>query len=349
MALGLFNNYAEIGERAFTKWRALATDLFVQDSWKPTSNLTIEGGVRWAHLAAVVFDDQQHRELRSAVLRSPPNAAGRQSVDGPDRRRRSLQRHRPAGRRVRRRRQRSGVVAQDPQCSGALPRRAPRVLRYPLQRVRAAPGRVVRDQREDDRPRQRRRLPQPRDAQRLVAARRQPAVPADGDRRQRQRRTIPGGARRSRSTCPFGMQGQEIAFKHPTAYMWSAGVQREMPFGFVVDATYVGRRGLYNCSASATSTSCCRARSRRTRASTSRRSGPTRATARFVSPRTPAARCTTACSSARTSATGTASRSASPTRSASPRTTPATSATSSGTPTTTPTSGVRRASTARTC
>ena len=30
-----------------TKWRALATDVFVQDSWRPTSNLTIEGGIRW--------------------------------------------------------------------------------------------------------------------------------------------------------------------------------------------------------------------------------------------------------------------------------------------------------------
>ena len=48
MALGLFTNYAEIGQRAFTKWRSLATDIFVQDSWKPTSNLTVEGGVRWA-------------------------------------------------------------------------------------------------------------------------------------------------------------------------------------------------------------------------------------------------------------------------------------------------------------
>ena len=43
-AMGLFSNYAEIGQRAFTKWRALATDIFVQDSWKPASNLTIEGG-----------------------------------------------------------------------------------------------------------------------------------------------------------------------------------------------------------------------------------------------------------------------------------------------------------------
>ena len=46
-ALGLFTNYAEIGQRALTKWRALATDVFVQDSWRPPRNLTIEGGVRY--------------------------------------------------------------------------------------------------------------------------------------------------------------------------------------------------------------------------------------------------------------------------------------------------------------
>ena len=33
---GLFSNYAEIGERALTNWRALATDVFIQDSWKAT-------------------------------------------------------------------------------------------------------------------------------------------------------------------------------------------------------------------------------------------------------------------------------------------------------------------------
>ena len=47
MALGLFSNYAELGQRNFTKWRALATDVFVQDSWKPNANLTVEGGFRY--------------------------------------------------------------------------------------------------------------------------------------------------------------------------------------------------------------------------------------------------------------------------------------------------------------
>ena len=36
MALGLFTNYAEIGERAH-QLAALATDIFVQDSWRPTT------------------------------------------------------------------------------------------------------------------------------------------------------------------------------------------------------------------------------------------------------------------------------------------------------------------------
>ena len=80
-ALGLFTNYAELGQRNFTQWRSLATDLFVQDSWKPTSKLTVEGGVRWVVLAAVVFDDEQHRELRPAVLR--PGTGRRSSTRPP--------------------------------------------------------------------------------------------------------------------------------------------------------------------------------------------------------------------------------------------------------------------------
>ena len=48
MAMGLFTNYAEIGERARTNWRALATDIFVQDSWRPNEKLTVEGGIRYA-------------------------------------------------------------------------------------------------------------------------------------------------------------------------------------------------------------------------------------------------------------------------------------------------------------
>src|SRR5204862_1730078 len=56
---------------------------------------------------------------------------------------------------------------------------------------------------------------------------------------------LPGGASGGATDLPFGMQGQDVEFRHPTAYMYSAGVQREVPFGFVVDVSYVGRKGRY--------------------------------------------------------------------------------------------------------
>jgi hypothetical protein len=55
----------------------------------------------------------------------------------------------------------------------------------------------------------------------------------------------PSGGGSGALDLPFGMTAQDVVFKHPTAYMWATGVQREVPFGFTMDVTYVGRRGLY--------------------------------------------------------------------------------------------------------
>ncbi|OLE79620.1 MAG: hypothetical protein AUF76_16215 [Acidobacteria bacterium 13_1_20CM_2_65_9] len=54
----------------------------------------------------------------------------------------------------------------------------------------------------------------------------------------------PGGGSGGATDLPFGMQGQDPVFKHPTSYMWSTGIQRELPLDFVVDVSYVGRRGV---------------------------------------------------------------------------------------------------------
>jgi hypothetical protein len=47
-ALGNFDNYEEFGAKAYTPWVSTAMDLFAQDSWKATSKLNIEYGIRWS-------------------------------------------------------------------------------------------------------------------------------------------------------------------------------------------------------------------------------------------------------------------------------------------------------------
>ena len=48
-ALGLFTNYGEIDQRAYTPWRAWSTDLFIQDTWRARPNLTLEYGTRYSY------------------------------------------------------------------------------------------------------------------------------------------------------------------------------------------------------------------------------------------------------------------------------------------------------------
>ena len=63
----------------------------------PASNLTIEGGVRWVLLAAVVFDQQQHRHVRSGGLQHD-QPGDRRPGERPDHGGPALQRRRAAGR-----------------------------------------------------------------------------------------------------------------------------------------------------------------------------------------------------------------------------------------------------------
>src|SRR5688572_10698847 len=46
--LGLFDDYTEFGNKPNTKWMAMAYDMYVQDSWKPATDLTLEFGLRYS-------------------------------------------------------------------------------------------------------------------------------------------------------------------------------------------------------------------------------------------------------------------------------------------------------------
>jgi hypothetical protein len=241
MALGLFTNYAEIGQRAKTNWRALATDVFVQDSWKASDKLTIQGGVRyslwppWYSTTNNIanFEPKYYDSANAAVI----NPATGRIVSGPRYNGIVLPGSGFVG---------GGkdlVVAQNPAVL-ALFRGEPRGFSQTHRAVfepRIGASYAVND----------------KTVARMSAGVFHNRVTLNdstilgGNPPFQPMVTVasgnvdnPGGASFS-NDLPFGMQAQDLVFKHPTSYMWSVGVQREIPFGIVVDVTYVGRRGLY--------------------------------------------------------------------------------------------------------
>jgi hypothetical protein len=78
-ALGLFTTYAEIGQRAFTPYRANMFEWFVQDSWKMTPKFRLELGLRWTYMTPyyfslwgniAVFDPKRYNPA-NAVVQDP--------------------------------------------------------------------------------------------------------------------------------------------------------------------------------------------------------------------------------------------------------------------------------------
>ncbi|HMC76142.1 MAG TPA: hypothetical protein VKH34_03385, partial [Vicinamibacterales bacterium] len=237
-ALGLFQNYSEIGQRALTEWRALGTDLYLQDSWRPRSNLTIEGGVRyvlwppWHSLTnnIATFDPAHYSTTNQAVL----DSTGR-IISGP---------------------RYNGIVLP----GDGFPPEASDLAVYNDPAVKAlfigAPEGLTQTHKAVFEPRvglsygvnqktivkvsagvfhQRVTL---NDS--LLLGGNPPFQPqvsvSNGSV------DSPGGAGGAAS-LPFGMTAIDPVFNHPVAYTYSAGVQRELPWAFVIDAAYVGRQG----------------------------------------------------------------------------------------------------------
>jgi hypothetical protein len=238
-AMGLFTNYAEIGQRALTKWRALATDLFIQDSWRPASNLTIEGGVRyvlWPPFHAlqnnIATFDPAHYDTRNQAVIDPATGL---IVSGP---------------------RYNGIVLP----GNGFPGSASNLAVYNDPAVKAlfigAPLGLTKTHYDVFEPRG--GISYGLNDKTILKASGgvfhnrvtlndslllggnppfQPQVSVSNGIVDN-----PGGAGGAAS-LPLGMTAIDPVFNHPVAYMYSTGVQREAPFGFTIDASYVGRLG----------------------------------------------------------------------------------------------------------
>lgn len=242
-ALGLFTNYAELGQRNYTQWRSLATDLFVQDSWKPRDNLTVEGGLRYVYWPPwysrtnniANFDPRFYDPAQAAII----NPTTGRLIGGS---------------------RYNGVVLPGDGFSGAAAEsdlaRNPAVLAL----FRGEPEGFSQTHANAFEPRLGMSYSlNPRTIFRTAAGVFHNRVTLNdstllgGNPPFQPQVTIDngiidnpaGGGTVGSADLPFAINGQDPVFKHPTSYMWSAGVQREVPLGFVIDATYVGRRGLY--------------------------------------------------------------------------------------------------------
>ncbi|MGV3520133.1 carboxypeptidase regulatory-like domain-containing protein [Luteitalea sp.] len=242
VALGNFTNYAELGERNLTKWRALAIDAFIQDSWRPTAKLTIEGGVRYVYwppwysttnnistFAASAYNpsfaptvNPANGVLSGGVryngLMLPGNGFLGEGLDS--------------------------TVAADPNVARLFtgqprgfsqthtnvfePRLGTSYQWNEKTVLRASAGMFHNRVTLNDSTLLGGNVPfQPQ------------ATISNGSA------DNPAGVGVNPGNLPIGATAQDLVFKHPTSYMWSGGVQREIPLGFILDVAYVGRRGLY--------------------------------------------------------------------------------------------------------
>ena len=235
-ALGLFQNYGEIGQRALTKWRALATDFFVQDSWRPTANLTVEGGVRYVLWPPwysktnniATFDPAYYNTANQAVI----NPATGQIVSGPRYNGILLPADGfPSSA--------SDLAVYDDPAVLALFQGAPRGFTQTHKNVfepRVGAAYMVNNATVV-------RVSTGVFHNRVTL---NDALLLGGNPPFQPQVSVsngsvdnPGGAGGA-AALPFSMTAIDPIFKHPTSYMWSGGIQRELPWGFVVDATYVG-------------------------------------------------------------------------------------------------------------
>ena len=242
-ALGLFTNYGEIGARSKTDWRSLAVDAFVQDSWKASDKLTVEGGVRYvywppfyAKLNNAAMFNPEFYDPSQAVRIDPRTGAIVPGTGDPY----------------------NGVVFPGDGFPSEAQGQVQAASDPNLQRLfRGVPRGFSETHSTVFEPRLgfAYRLNQ-KTAVRLGGGIYHTRIVLNDSTLLGGNPPIqfkvgvtngiadqPGGA--SRANFPLVMTEQDPEFDHPTAYNWSLSVQRELPLDIVADVTYVGRMGLH--------------------------------------------------------------------------------------------------------
>jgi hypothetical protein len=238
-ALGIFTNYAEIGQRAFTKWRALSTDVFVQDSWRPTGKLTVEGGLRY-----VLWPPWHSLTNNIATFNPAYYDKTNQAIVNPS----------------------TGAIIGGPRFNGILlpgdgfPSSASDLAVYNdpavLALFKGAPEGLSKTQKNVFEPRlgvayawnDKTILKMSAGAFHNRAGLND-SILAGGNPPFQPQVSVsngsvdnPGGAGGA-AALPLGMTAIDPEGKVPVAYTFSGGMQRQLPFGFVLDANYVHREG----------------------------------------------------------------------------------------------------------
>jgi len=238
-ALGLFNDYTEIGAKSYTPWVAFTQDAFIQDSWKATKKLTLEAGVRWSHW------EPWHSRWGNLAMFDPAfyDPAKAVAID-------------PRG----------GFIVSGDVYNGIV---------LPGTGVPAAEKGRVPAFRTNEFDRLRHGLPdgfsethhvfQPRlgaafavDSKTAIRG----GVGMFANRTMINRDTALGGnapfqpqqtvingsadAPGTGRDFPFNITTQDLVFNIPTAWNWNLTFERELPWSTKVEVAYVGRRGLHN-------------------------------------------------------------------------------------------------------
>jgi hypothetical protein len=235
-ALGLFDTYFEIGTAADTHVRSNAVEAFLQDTWKLRPNLTLELGVRYSYFAPwkakwndISNFDPRYFTARDRAILDPRTGA----IVGGDPYNGIVQ---------------GGTSYPDSAKGRALGALVPNVQRL----FRGVPEGFVNSYFANFAPRV------------GIAWRVTPktVIRAGGgsfkardflnngslfrnapnqDRVDVVNGNVDAPGGRGGAQFPFSLGAMALEYNYPTAYQYSFSVQRELPFGFVLDAAYVGK------------------------------------------------------------------------------------------------------------